>query len=75
MFSRTINGSMAKDRPSRHLPMKAGSSSSSTRWRSNSPRNCQSLLLNGTVSTLLLRSSWVNVPGLTNGSASSRLMI
>ena len=25
--------------------MKAGSSSSSTRWRSNSPRSCQSLLL------------------------------
>jgi hypothetical protein len=54
-----------KARPSRHLPMKAGSSSSSTRCRSNNPRSCQSLLLKGTVSTLLATSSWVSVPGLT----------
>jgi hypothetical protein len=64
MFIRTINGSM-ESQAQQALANQAGSSSSSTRCRSNNPRSCQSLLLKGTVSTLLATSSWVSVPGLT----------
>ncbi|MNF17439.1 hypothetical protein D3C76_1709090 [compost metagenome] len=53
MLSKAMNGSSEKARPSRHLPIKAGSSCSITRCRSNNPRSCQSLLLRGTISTLL----------------------
>ncbi|MNN88849.1 hypothetical protein D3C81_2065850 [compost metagenome] len=75
MLNRAMNGNRDSASPSRHLPMKAGSSSSITRWRSNRPRSCQSLLLSGTVSTVLAWSCAVSRLGWAEGRRSSRLMI